>query len=170
MAVEPRQAGETVVCACGQKIEVPTFLKLRELEKVVLKDESPRAVWSHGQRLILVGIALILCWSGWAYYLLFRIGPPPDPLSGKTPELVRELAQKLSPLGSWHLWLIYRNRGINPRVDWVKRKYMERIAEYKMSWIISAPVFLLGAALIVSGTVVIQIQRRRRANAACAPL
>jgi hypothetical protein len=169
LVIEPRQAGETVVCTCGQALEVPTFLQLKQLEKLVLPEETPRSAWSHGQGLILVGIALILCWGGWAAYLLFFKGPPPDPLSGKPPEAIKEVVQNLSPLESWHLWLTYRNRGINPRVDWAKRKYMEKIAAYQMLWIISSPVFFLGAAFIVSGIVVTRIQRKRTAVAARNP-
>jgi hypothetical protein len=169
LAIEPRQAGETVVCACGQVLEVPTFLQLRQLEKMVLKEESPRTAWSLGQRLLLAGSAMILCWGIWAGYLLFFKGPPENPLSGRPPEVIRELVQKMTPLQTWHQWLIFRIRGIDPRQDWAKRNYLEKIASYKMLWIISAPVFCLGAAFIVSGIVVIRFQRRRRAAAARIP-
>jgi hypothetical protein len=169
LAIEPRQAGETVVCTCGQVLEVPTLLELRQLEKVILKEESPRAAWSLGHRLILVGSALLLCWIIWAGYLLFFKGPPQNPLSGRPPEVIQELVQKMTPLQSWHQWLRFRFAGIDLRRAWQKRDYLEKIAAYKILWIISTPVFALGAALIVSGIVVVRSQRKRLAAAARIP-
>jgi hypothetical protein len=169
LAVEPRQAGETVVCACGRTLEVPTFLQLKQLEKVVAKAESRRIVWSHGQRLIFVGTALILGWAIWADYLLYWKGPPVNNLSGRSPEFIREAVQQMTPVQTWHQWFALRAQGIDPRLDWQRRDYLGKIAEYKILWIVSAPLILLGAAFVVSGIVVIRNQRRHIAAAPHVP-
>jgi len=167
LTVEPRQAGEIVVCQCGQSLEVPTLRQLKQLEPLIVEDGSARSVWGVGQSLILLGMVILLSGVGLAY--LFVREPPQNPFGGKSPEIIHEMAQNLPPRESWRMWILLRKIGLNPRKHWAERHYLEKLAAYQVLWILLVPVFLVGAAFIVAGIVILQYRRKRRAEAARAP-
>ncbi|MBN2578245.1 MAG: hypothetical protein JXB10_04570 [Pirellulales bacterium] len=167
LIVEPRQAGEIVVCRCGQSLEVPTLRQLRNLDPLIEEVAATPSTWGLGQSLILLGVVILLGGVGLAY--LFVREPPQNPFGGKSPEVIHEIAQNLPPAESWRMWILLRKMGPNPQKQWAERHYLEKLAEYRALWVLLIPVFIAGAAFIVAGIVTARQRRKRRAVAARAP-
>lgn len=73
LPVETSQAGERITCDCGKEIEVPTLLKLRQLDHVPSEDVAVvrRRSWGGRQRMLLLGSVLALAglaWTAWCFH------------------------------------------------------------------------------------------------------
>jgi hypothetical protein len=169
LTVEPRQAGEIIVCTCGQSHEIPTLLQLKKLEPLIVEDDFAPSAWGLAHGLILLGIVILICCTGLASCLLFLVGPPQSPFSRKSPEAIYEMAQNLSPREAWRIWISLREYGFDPQKHWMERRFFEKVAEYKVLWILLVPVFLLGATFIISGIVALRRKRKQRATVGRAP-
>jgi hypothetical protein len=81
--VSTRHAGQTVRCACGAELEVPTLRGLRELEPAGAAAAPARGTWENRQRIaFLLAVASLLA-IGVAGYLAWRLPPkiePPQPI------------------------------------------------------------------------------------------
>jgi len=75
--VSTAQAGETVACVCGERLEVPTLRGLREL--VPAESDSTRAgsAWENRHRSAFVCVLVAIASLGLAGYLTLRLPPPP---------------------------------------------------------------------------------------------
>ena len=134
---------------------------------MVVEDSSPRRPWDLGQSLMLLGAAIFIFGIGLAY--LFVSEPPQHPFSNKSPEVIHELVQNMSPSESWYQWQQLRQMGMNPQKYWAERNYMDKIGAYRVLWILLVPIFLVGLGFIVAGVVVHQSRRKRRLKASRAP-
>jgi hypothetical protein len=74
LVVEPAQAGETLDCACGAKVEAPTLVGLKKLPPVKeLAEEEPPPRWSVTQTVIFtVGLLLTLALLTFMAYAAYR--------------------------------------------------------------------------------------------------
>jgi hypothetical protein len=77
-AVNPSQAGRTVRCACGAKLDVPALRAMRRLPVVDHTDADAPQTWSVRQRLWTIGAVLILSAIGLAVYTRWIAPPPPN--------------------------------------------------------------------------------------------
>jgi hypothetical protein len=77
-AVNPNQAGRTVRCACGAKLDVPALRAMRRLPVAEHADADAQQSWSGRQRLWTVGAVLILSAIGLAVYTRWIAPPPPN--------------------------------------------------------------------------------------------
>ena len=95
--VESRQAGETIVCQCGQSLNVPTLRGLRELETAT--DTRPvlpaKTKWSPLQGVLFsLGIVAALVGGGFAtrHFVIYRS------LAEHTVDRTEEVDQNFSAL------------------------------------------------------------------------
>lgn len=61
MTVEPREAGRTSLCPCGQSLLIPTMLEITRLEPAPAETSlPPKCAWSWPHALLLAGIAMVV--------------------------------------------------------------------------------------------------------------
>jgi hypothetical protein len=92
--VRPSQAGDSVVCECGESLEVPTLRELRRLDRWNPPSAGRRRrgpVWGRRQVWISVGLIVTLIGLSHGLFLLWTWPRPAD-------------VETLSPLETWALW------------------------------------------------------------------
>jgi hypothetical protein len=160
LAIEPRQAGEIISCACGQSLEAPTLLRLKKLEALIETEVSPPSVWDLGHGLMFFGIVILICCGGLAFGLLFLIGPPPSPLRG-SPEDIYAMVENMPPREVWRTWIVFRKMGLNPRKQWAELHYYEKAAVYQVHWAFLGVIFFLATAFFAAGAVIVRRRNKR---------
>ncbi len=91
IAVEPRQAGQTVHCACGKSLTVPTMLEMAKLERAEAAEDRAQGknppAWGVPQILIVLGIVGLLVAGAFAA-IAVHLRPPPR-IGDLNPETVQ---------------------------------------------------------------------------------
>jgi hypothetical protein len=153
IAVEPRQAGQAVRCACGKSVTAPTLLQLTHLERaeavVASGVEAEPPTWGMPQRLLLVGAFVLLAVLIGA---VFVVRSRPEPLfTSSTSELVhREVEQWPASWVLGQFWQI-QEKGIDWGARSTRERYDQALARYHL-WLGASLVFgLLGVGLLVGG-------------------
>jgi hypothetical protein len=150
MIVEPRQAGQTVPCACGSTLQVPTLLDMTALEpapSVVVASEPPPQTWGVGQQLRLLGAVLLLAaLVGGVWLYLER---PRSRFDVIDPEWLQTYAQKLTPVETLSQWE-YAKQGLDRRTD---QQYAAAVLRFRVWEVVVAGAALAGIALIAVGSV-----------------
>jgi hypothetical protein len=162
MPVETRQAGETVLCECGLKLEIPRLLELKKLEKVAISSSEPKktAVWGIGHSLLLTGFLLLgVVAALWIFVQKFGYE---DPYSRRTPDEIRTQFQNMSPLGTWETWLYFKQVGINPPKERIDRHFEGLYKVSKMHLIFLGIAAGGGIAMVVAGIVIAYRKRPKR--------
>ncbi len=112
VAVDAGQAGGSVVCACGERLDVPALRNLRHLpvaEPEAGGTRSARAAWDARKGLAAASFILAVLLAGFGAWDRFK-----EPLVPKFDAEVRQTAvneglEKMSPLESWNMWVgVYR--------------------------------------------------------------
>jgi len=101
--VEIGQAGGSVTCRCGTKLDVPTLRQLRHLPQVKAEEAPVRSGWGARQGIIAASaIAVVAClvWSVWSWkndpvHAVF------DPVQRM--QVVEEHIK--TPAGAWEAWI-----------------------------------------------------------------
>ncbi len=137
IAVEAAQAGQTVRCACGAELDVPTMSSITSLEQVEPEAEAgpsrPESAWGRREAWILLGTVVLLVgvtllvWLQWSQ-----------------PRLID--TRTMSPIESWGLWNELRfgaNRDPSPGAKW-----FAKMLSSNRNWTVVA------FSLIVLGTLV----------------
>jgi hypothetical protein len=159
VVVEPRQAGQTVVCACGQSLPVPTMLEVTALEPAPVEPETPQAggsAWGWRQALVLLGgLMLLVAVAGGAWVYKTR---PIAAIDRFDPEMVREGIQKLLPTQTWQNWDAAKQQGIG---RWTDPRYEDAVIRFRTWTTMVIVVAIGGLALIGIGTA----KRRTSASA-----
>jgi hypothetical protein len=162
--VETRQAGETVVCGCGLKLDVPRLLELKRLEKTAV-GPAPRKssfAWGTGHSLVSVGVLVFSVAA--VVGIWFLILTPNDPYSTMTPEQIHADFQKMPPWRTWDMWMYLKHSGLNPRKDYGER-LIEQLFEIKKMLLIFVGTFALGGAAMIGGGAYIMRKRRSKVRA-----
>ncbi len=151
--VRPKQAGSTVHCSCGQRIEVPTLRALRQLPPVETpSDRHPReSVWSRQQgALFVLGFTTIIIagscagWSVWRSSFL-RTEPP------KVQDLRYTLdIMTLNPGQSWEAWLGIRNIELGARGKPNFQSAREYALQLRIYCWVGVAFMAVGLALVVA--------------------
>lgn len=145
IAIEPRQAGETVVCRCGTKHQVPSMLEIKALEPAPVESTAPRPAeaWGRRQLLRLLGVMLLLV----AIILWVLLECPVSRFQILSPEEVQRNAHKLTPSKTWDHWQ-WAKRGLDRRID---TAYTRKMKSYRI-WLAATTVLALsGVGLIAVG-------------------
>ena len=110
IAVEPRQAGETVRCECGQALTVPTMREVQNLRPGPIADAMPAAregAWGKPQRFIATGLVVVLLAAIAAAILYNQF---PTHFAGmRSPEAERQFVKRLSTRQTkeyFHRWIL----------------------------------------------------------------
>jgi hypothetical protein len=155
--VESRQAGQTVVCACGAALEVPTLLRLAALEQEesAAAAPSPVVAWGLGQAVALVGLVVLLVALAGAIYLCFDrpLLPTVDP------QKIHEVVQSMPPAVAYRNWNKLRDQGLDPKDTAIVDVYNEAVLRYRLRW---AAVLL--AAIAGIAAIVVPLARTRKLN------
>ena len=153
--VDSRQAGEIISCACGASLEVPTLLNLKTLERAEVspQPETPKAAWSAGHRLVLLGVIVIFV-AGVIGVWLF-LSRPTDPYANLTPDQIRESIQLLNPRSTWLVWLLFEKGGIKRHKQNLDQFLAGQKTQYQIYNGLLSILFGLGFVLIAAGIIVI---------------
>jgi uncharacterized protein YxeA len=159
--VETRQAGGTVVCRCGQKLDIPRLLELKKLEKVVLEaDRSGRgSSWGPGHSISLIGV-LILVVAGLFAVRLIQLGVT-NPYERLTLEQIKTEFAKMTPDVTWQTWNFYKQIGINPEKQRIDRVIEAEYEQRQMLLVYLGIAGFVGLVITVSGVVLIMQKRKR---------
>jgi hypothetical protein len=160
--VETQQAGETVSCGCGAKLEIPRLLELKKLEKVVVSasQTKPSSVWGIGHSLSLSGIVVLVVVM--ALWILVLKKAPGNPYEGMTPDQIRTHFQKMTPVETWQWWLYFKQFGVNPHKDYFERTLEGLFAQRQMLLIYLGIAATVGVALIIAGILIARRKRLKR--------
>jgi hypothetical protein len=143
VVIETRQAGQTVVCPCGESLPVPTMLEIIALEPAPEESLSTSngEGWGWPQRLLLLGGACLL--AGMLFALLFWLDRPIAPIDTLDPEYVRRSAEKLPPSVTWHYWAMMK-QGLDRRID---QRYADLMTIYHFKQTFAGILVLAGVSL-----------------------
>ena len=146
--VEPRQAGETIICSCGSSLPIPTMLGMAALELAPEASVAPpsRAGWSWRQGMLLLGGVLVLGAMGFGVWLYFFVCPT-QPINAIDPERIHKTAKQFPPTQTWMFWENMK-QGLDRRVD---KNYAAALSLYHGLLTIDVIVALIGVAMIVVG-------------------
>jgi hypothetical protein len=149
VAIEPRQAGETITCRCGASLLAPTMREICALEPAPAELDLPRSGttwgWRHGLRLL--GAMTLLSAIGWSAWLF--LNPPVSRFDVFDPELIRQSAYQMSPSATWDNWRKAKE-GLDRRVD---QKYADQLAVYHVWQAVPVVWALIGVGLLIAGMV-----------------
>ena len=145
--IEPKQAGESAVCACGLPLAVPTLLQIMALERVE-EEVGPRPShwkWGKCQRLLLVGISVFVGAVAIGIWLLMH--QPKSPFDAVDPEQIRQSAQNLRVWQSWEAWQSMKT-GLDRRID---QQYADAVAQFRVLLGVVVALALTGVGLVTLG-------------------
>lgn len=148
--VEPRQAGQTIRCGCGDLLEVPTLLAMRSLPQAepaaadALDHPTP---WGLRQRMVLLGLVAVLG-AAVAAASLYLARPVPPIVYPQADQLRREM-QDISPLRSIQLWRALQ-QGLESREHPGEKAYAEARFRYHLWLGVTGLVGLAGLGLIAA--------------------
>ncbi len=141
IAVEAAQAGQTVRCACGAELEVPTMSGISALETLEPEAEAgpsrPESGWGRREAWILAGAVVLFA----GVTLLVR-------LQWSKPRLID--TPTMSPIESWGLWHELRvgaNRDPSPGAKW-----FAKAVSSSSNWTVVALGLIVVGVLVTVGS------------------
>ena len=145
--VEPRQAGQKVVCSCGATMQVPRLLEIMALEPAPDESNAPPAAasWGWRQRTKLLG-SILLSVAVLAAVLLL-MNRPISRFQEVSPEEVLRNAHKMTPTETWNYWQ-WAKQGLDRRTD---QQHAAAVVRFRIWLAATAIVALTGGGLIVLG-------------------
>ena len=110
--VDTSLAGDLVTCeACGQTVEVPTLLRLKQLEPAVPEQARPaRRAWGAKQKVLVVGLLVTAIGVGLTTWCILTWPLPPVDMVPK--DHIPETVAKMSPIETVSHWRILQ-RGVD---------------------------------------------------------
>ena len=159
LKVELSQAGETVGCACGRGVDVPTMRGLRQLPIV----EETRAAaeaeaqaqsrqWGPRQGLILIGALILLAGLAAAVYFM-RTYPEPAYTRDEVAEITSQQIQDSPLTKTWIYWKDLEENGITAAPTPPELDFAERVALANQRLAIAFGVAGIGLLLVLGGTI-----------------
>ena len=146
IAIAPRQAGETIECCCGAKLQVPTMREITALEPAPTESGSPLngKDWGWRQQVRLLGVLLVF--ASIVIGAVLFLNRPVSPFKVLPPEVLQRSAQKLTPLQTWNEWEAAK-RGLDRRID---QKHADAMVRFHIWLTANAVLALLGIGLIAA--------------------
>jgi len=147
IVIEPRQAGETVVCSCGVSLQVPTMLGMSALEPVIEESTAPpaEADWGWPHATLLIGLVMVA--AAFVLVVLVYWNRPISRFDVITPEQIRETARQLPPVRTWDAWEMMK-QGLDQRTD---QPYADAMTRFRIWRVATAVLALAGVGLVVAG-------------------
>jgi len=157
--VEPAQAGQTICCACGKSLEVPTLLAMRQLPLAPAERMPGLPVrWGIRHRLISIGVLVLLgalVWVGLLVWSWPEKPQVPDPITWQTPPLpgqtepLRKTTDQLTLVESYYAWQNLP-RQLDLLSDAPLSRYKQQVASATNWLIVGGVVGLLGLICLVA--------------------
>jgi hypothetical protein len=151
VVLEPRQAGETVVCSCGATLTAPTMLKITALEPA--PDETDDAAggtsWGWQQRLVMIG-SLAGSVGAVAALVLLLFGRPIAAADVMDPARLLLVTQTFQPAQTWFYWN-QAKQGLDRRAD---QQYAAALTQFHIWETVACLILLAGVAAVVAGIVI----------------
>lgn len=151
IVVEPGQAGQSIRCACGAELEVPTLMALRRLDPAEPEHQQPGQAgprpaaastgWGIRQGIVFFGSIVTLIGLIVATYLF--VTRPQLPKR----EQIRPRINSLSPLASRRVWFEIRSQGPDIYLKWDAEGFEGRLFRYRLSLGVALAVALGGVAI-----------------------
>ncbi len=157
IAVEPRQAGQTMPCSCGATLQVPTLLDMTMLEPAP-QDPSPTqppSSWGVAGGLQLLGFVLVTAATALGVFLMV-VDRPRSRFDAIDPEQIRTSAQKMPPAQTWEVWQTMK-QGLDRRTD---QQYVARVGMFRVKLVFTAALAVLGIALFIAGKTISKVGAR----------
>ncbi len=150
LSVDSTQAGESIICACGASLEIPSFREIRNLERGGASDAAPvPRSWNARRGVVFaVGLAIVFCGvvaSGFAGMgrLSLQTGTPPK----ENLEHVFASLDKMTAAETMDTWLQVRDESLGPYIE--SYYSMHRRAHKQLT-----QIMLAGYGVIVLGVLV----------------
>ncbi|MCS7239367.1 MAG: hypothetical protein NZ899_14040 [Thermoguttaceae bacterium] len=137
--VTAAQAGQTVLCGCGARAEVPPLRDLRQLELApaeLVSAPPPKATWDLRKTFALVGILIALLGVG-VGFLFWWTRPKPFPV------------ERMTPAELWSLWQRFDTRGL-PRRYVRNDPFVQEMQARRLWYIFAAGIVILGLVVAAS--------------------
>ena len=104
------QAGQSVTCSCGQVLDVPTLMKLKQLETIEdapnrgssLSNPDVPSNWGIAQGLITIGLLITIASLIWLVYVITK--KPPAPKEIFKTEIIEQRIDDMTLLETLHVW------------------------------------------------------------------
>jgi hypothetical protein len=146
IVVEPREAGQSSSCPCGNSLLIPAMLEMSRLEPAPVETTQPaEGAWGWQHSMMFIGGALLLFAIGLGTYVHWQ--RPIAPIDAIDPGAIQYSANKLSPLQTWHYWSLMK-QDLDRRTD---QRYEARLTQYQIWQAFAGGVALFGLALIGAG-------------------
>ena len=144
--VEPRQAGQTILCGCGDTLIAPTLMEMRLLEPApTAAPTGPSTTsWGHRNGLRLVGIVLLFLGVGGEIWLYLHT--PTSRFDVIDPELVQAPYKSLPAVRTWDVWQQWK-QGLDRRID---QQYAAALQQFRIFQAAVGGIAVAGAGLILA--------------------
>ena len=159
--VGPAQAGEQMLCDCGNLLAIPTLLEMRKLEPAhaTVADRNATS-WGVAQRTIVAGI--VLCLVGVALVAYFWLRRPQLPDDATIRRIVQQQVEGARPAELVWMWQTMRSEGLQPGRDKAVRSLFEWRRRYNLAIAGSCVVIVAGGVVVVCA---LAVSRNSRAKA-----
>jgi len=155
MQVEARQAGESIACACGRLIDVPTLRGLAELPQVVQQETGSRG-WTRTQGVCFVAgmvwlaVGAVVTWQIWAR----ATRPVEIQRFDRIAEDFSARVDRLTPSESLTYWQMFRDQPVGTLAS---HQRVLKAGSGNSQWVwltwLSGAATLIGLAIIGYGLV-----------------
>ncbi len=143
--VGARQAGETIECACGARLDVPTMREMRRLEPVVEGAARHKTAWGPRQGLAFLGLLVAALGLAAGGYFYFIVTPRPTDFAATQAQL-----DSIGPADAWQYWKIVR-KGIPLNLTGEAAESLEQARKARWGIRVSLGLTAAGLALAASG-------------------
>lgn len=154
LQVATTQAGETLVCSCGEELVVPTLRELRQLDTV--EDENGRGKtsgWNPLRGALFVSGVMLLAIAGIGHWRVDSLRQDLDTTQPEFREMTFDV-QTLTPMRAWEAWVHFREQSLQyrdtPEFVENRRKHRELTAYLYAFWAAAGiGLILVGVSICV---------------------
>ncbi len=149
-----RQAGESIGCACGVQLEIPTLREIRKLPEMEDRTLSSGRSWSRAQGVLftlglLVTVLTVIAAS---YAMYWRSSLYVEPLTAKDVTFLLDM-DVLTPTMAWDAWVKqFRDYDLGSRQEPIHIANRKLARNLLISSIVAAIMAALGLAAMVAAT------------------
>jgi hypothetical protein len=133
-------------------------IKCLERAQVLVETKTPKTTWSTGHRLIFGGVLFIIV-AIITGGLLWK--EQTDPYANFTPENMQDIAEHLTPIGSWQLWQRLEKGGIEHHKGRAEIDFEDYRAKHQFLWWLWALIPITSLSLIAAGIIVLTLKNRK---------
>jgi len=152
--VDAGQAGLTIECVCGAKLEVPTMRGLAMLEHVPEQSSgaiAEAAPWGPRQGLMFLGGAVLAVGLGLVAFFAARVPPEPAPDPAELADIHKQV-DAIRPSQVLEIWEQQFKGGIGVPLTESHEIYRRQLTDRRVRLTLSGGLAAVGLALLGAGT------------------